>query len=212
MLETGKMYEATSFLFIATCNFIYVAFYFRKIVVSRKSCSTAELPALCAVVMGEVVELPNSSHSTTLIILPALSCFDKYLEVLAIIESLVQSEGYQDYVQVASFHPEYQFEGSSPIYCSMHYEVCTSFEINLHHYLGSDIDDVENWTNRSPYPMLHLLRTSEVGRAVEQCNGKTDEIWRRNEATMRRLGCAAIKEERAAILKDEADGFPCRSL
>ena len=65
-------------------------------------------------------------------------------------------------IQVASFHPGYQFEDAGP-------------------------DDIENYTNRSPYPMLHLLRESSVERAVTTYPDTTT-IYRKNIDTLRRLG------------------------
>jgi uncharacterized protein len=65
---------------------------------------------------------------------------------------------------VASFHPDYQFAGTAP-------------------------HDVTNFTNRSPYPMLQLLREASVSRAVEAFP-EAREIFERNIATMRRLGTA----------------------
>ena len=65
-------------------------------------------------------------------------------------------------LQVASFHPQYQFADTQP-------------------------DDIENFTNRSPYPMLHLLREASVERAIA-ATGDTEEIYRRNIRTLRALG------------------------
>ena len=65
-------------------------------------------------------------------------------------------------IQVASFHPDYQFADAPP-------------------------DAIENATNRSPYPTLHLLRESSVDRAVES-GVDTDAIYERNIETLRRLG------------------------
>jgi hypothetical protein len=64
---------------------------------------------------------------------------------------------------VASFHPDYQFAGTAP-------------------------QDVENCTNRSPFPTLHLLREESVSRAVESTN--TEEIYLNNIQTLRELGHA----------------------
>ena len=63
---------------------------------------------------------------------------------------------------MASFHPDYQFEDTQP-------------------------DDVTNATNRSPYPMLHLLREASVERAV-QAFGDTGRIYRNNVRTLQALG------------------------
>ena len=65
-------------------------------------------------------------------------------------------------LQVASFHPDYQFSGTAP-------------------------DDVTNCSNRAPYPMLHLLREDSVERAVEAVPDAAD-IFERNMATLQRLG------------------------
>jgi hypothetical protein len=65
-------------------------------------------------------------------------------------------------LQVASFHPQYQFAGTAP-------------------------DDVENFTNRSPHPTLHLLREDSVARAVEAFPDP-DTIVERNIETLRKLG------------------------
>jgi len=71
-------------------------------------------------------------------------------------------------LQVASFHPAYQFAGSAP-------------------------DDVENYSNRSPYPMLHLLREPSVRQAAATFP-KVNEIGNRNMATLRELGAAGFRK------------------
>ena len=65
-------------------------------------------------------------------------------------------------LQVASFHPDYQFEGTDP-------------------------DDVDNLSNRSPYPTLHLLRESSVDAAVEAFP-EAERIFETNIRTLRKLG------------------------
>jgi hypothetical protein len=100
---------------------------------------------------------------TTLLIHPrALTDFLDYNDFLDAAEATVEALGLTGELQIASFHPRYQFAGSGP-------------------------DDIENHTNRSPYPMLHLLRESSVERAAsagEQVVG----IPERNMETLRRLG------------------------
>ena len=82
-------------------------------------------------------------QATTLFVLPeGFADFDDYLDLLAMAEALMEDIGLEEQVQVASFHPEYQFE-------------------------NTDYDDAENWTNRAPYPILHLLTEDSVSRAVE---------------------------------------------
>ena len=102
---------------------------------------------------------------TTLLIHPhVLGDFLDYNEFLDVAEASVERLGLEGVIQVASFHPDYQFAGTAP-------------------------DDVTNFTNRSPYPTLHLLREASVDRAVAAVPG-TDEIYRRNMEAMRRLGVA----------------------
>jgi hypothetical protein len=102
---------------------------------------------------------------TTLLIHPwVLTDFTEYNSFLEVCDASVADLGLEGEVQVASFHPQYQFHGSQP-------------------------EDIENYTNRSPYPMLHLLREASVERAVAAA-GDTDEIYLRNMRTMRALGHA----------------------
>ena len=102
---------------------------------------------------------------TTLLIHPwVLRDFLDYNDFLDVAEAAVADLGLEGEIQVASFHPHYRFAGSGP-------------------------DDIENCTNRSPYPMLHLLRESSVERAVDTFPD-TSKIPEKNVATMRRLGHA----------------------
>jgi hypothetical protein len=102
---------------------------------------------------------------TTLLIHPwVLTDFMEYNSFLAVCDASVAELGLEGELQVASFHPQYQFQGSHP-------------------------EDIENYTNRSPYPMLHLLREASVERAVAAV-GDTEEIYLRNMRTLRALGHA----------------------
>jgi hypothetical protein len=102
---------------------------------------------------------------TTLLIHPwVLADFTEYNDFLEVCESTVAELNLEGELQVASFHPRYQFAESQP-------------------------DDIENYTNRSPYPMLHLLREASVERAVAAV-GDPEEIYRRNIRTLRALGHA----------------------
>jgi hypothetical protein len=102
---------------------------------------------------------------TTLLIHPrALQEFSDYNEFLSEADAAVAEMGFEGELQIASFHPAYQFHGTAP-------------------------QAVENCTNRSPYPMLHLLREASIERAVATYPG-VDEIYSRNLRTLRRLGTA----------------------
>ena len=100
---------------------------------------------------------------TTLLIHPhVLIDFSDYNDFLEQADDAVSELALEGVIQVASFHPRYQFEDTGP-------------------------DDIENYTNRSPYPMLHLLRESSVERAVTTYPDTT-AIYRKNIETLRRLG------------------------
>jgi hypothetical protein len=75
---------------------------------------------------------------------------------------MVRDLGLEGDLQIASFHPRYQFADTLP-------------------------DDIENFTNRSPYPMLHLLREASVERAIASA-GDTGQISNRNIRRLRELG------------------------
>jgi hypothetical protein len=102
---------------------------------------------------------------TTLLIHPGiLSDFIEYSHFLRAADAAILKQGLAEEFQIASFHPDYQFG-------------------------NADADDIENYTNRSPYPMLHLLRESSIARAVAAFPDAAD-IYGKNIETLRRLGHA----------------------
>ncbi len=102
---------------------------------------------------------------TTLIIHPyVLEDFLEYNDFLDLADDLVEALEFDGVLQVASFHPGYQFAETEP-------------------------DDIENFTNRSPYPTLHVLREASVDRALEAFP-EPSEIFERNMRTLRHLGRA----------------------
>ena len=100
---------------------------------------------------------------TTLLILPeGFADFDDYLDLAGLAEDLLADRGYEGVYQVASFHPDYRFA-------------------------DSDADDQANYTNRSPYPMLHLLREDGLEAAIASYPD-SDSIQENNIAKARALG------------------------
>jgi hypothetical protein len=100
---------------------------------------------------------------TTLLVLPrALGDFLDYNDCLFFAERMIRQLRLEGIIQIASFHPHYQFEGSEP-------------------------DDIENYTNRAPYPIFHLLREDSIERAV-QAFPDPEAIYERNQETLRRIG------------------------
>jgi uncharacterized protein len=100
---------------------------------------------------------------TTLLIHPrTLTDFTDYNEFLDAADRKIDALGLRGEIQIASFHPRYQFAGTTA-------------------------DDIGNFTNRSPYPMLHLLREASIERAIVAIPD-TDAIYERNIETLRRVG------------------------
>lgn len=111
----------------------------------------------------------DSSIETTLLIHPqVLQDFDDYNQFLDHADALLSHRQWDGVFQVASFHPRYQFAGTGP-------------------------DDAENYTNRSPYPLLHLLREESIERAVASYPN-VDEIPEQNVALMQRLGKETLQK------------------
>jgi hypothetical protein len=133
----------------------------------RYTVSAATTPeALLADLIAELRTLaaaaPETIETTLLIHPDVLNDFLDYNDFLGIAEATVADLGLEGVIQIASFHPRYQFAGTAE-------------------------DGIENYTNRSPYPLLHLLREASVERAVAAFP-EAAEIYEKNIATMRRLG------------------------
>jgi uncharacterized protein len=105
---------------------------------------------------------------TTLIVHPqVLQDFLDFNDFLGVAEEALEELGLDGVLQIASFHPQFQFA-------------------------GTHIDDISNATNRSPYPTLHLLREDSVERAVAAF-AEAETIFERNVETMERLGVEGWK-------------------
>ncbi|WP_251978618.1 DUF1415 domain-containing protein [Salinicola avicenniae] len=114
----------------------------------------------------------DADIATTLFILPqGLEDFDDYLTLLSLAEALLASLGYEGVYQLASFHPDYLFD-------------------------GVEADDPANATNRSPYPMLHLLREASLERALAS-HADPEGIPERNVERLRAPDSQALAAARA---------------
>ena len=102
---------------------------------------------------------------TTLLIHPTLLAdFLDFNDFMQLAEAAVDENGLDGVIQIASFHPAFQFEGTEP-------------------------DDIGNYTNRAPFPTLHLLREASIERAVAAFP-EAETIYQRNIETLRKLGHA----------------------
>ena len=115
-----------------------------------------------------LVATPASEIDTTLLIHPTL--FEDFLDFndfLEVAEGVVDEHALEGVVQLASFHPKFQFDGTEP-------------------------DDIGNYTNRAPFAMLHLLREESVEKAVEAFP-EAESIFEQNIATLEKLGVEGWK-------------------
>jgi len=113
--------------------------------------------------LDDLVAIDAAVRETTLLIVPVcLSDFLDFNDFMEEAERLVSSRELDGVIQLASFHPEYRFAGTEP-------------------------GDITNFTNRSPYPTIHLLREESIERAVEAFP-EPEAIYEANMKTLRELG------------------------
>ncbi|MBU0827901.1 MAG: DUF1415 domain-containing protein [Gammaproteobacteria bacterium] len=123
----------------------------------------AEVLELLRAELSALVGMPALTRDTTLILLPhCLQDFLDFNDFLEKAEAVLDAMDLAGTVQIASFHPQFQFA-------------------------GTDVDDVTNCTNRAPYPTLHLLREESIDRAVEVFP-EAEAIFERNIEVLEGLG------------------------
>jgi len=105
---------------------------------------------------------PETTDTTLLVHPTLLPDFLDFNDFLQLAEAAVEEHGLEGEIQIASFHPQFQFEGTQP-------------------------DDLGNYTNRAPFPTLHLLREASIARAVEAFP-EAETIYQRNIETLEALG------------------------
>ncbi|MDX9844407.1 MAG: DUF1415 domain-containing protein, partial [Aquabacterium sp.] len=106
---------------------------------------------------------------TTLLVHPGvLQDFLDFNDFLDVVDAAVEELELDGVLQVASFHPDYQFA-------------------------DANADDIENYSNRAPYPTLHLIREESLDRAIEAFP-EAEDIYETNKATLRKLGLAGWKK------------------
>ena len=120
-----------------------------------------------------LVNTPGDEIDTTLLVHPTLfPDFEVFNDFMGVVDDVVAEHELEGVIQVANFHPAFLFEGEAQ-------------------------DDPSHFTNRAPYPTLHLLREDSVERAIASDAGDAEKIVERNIATLRGLGAEGWK----ALLK-----------
>lgn len=106
----------------------------------------------------------NECETTLLIFDTGFKSFEQYLDLVDLANGFIEQEGYSGVYQIASFHPDYLFE-------------------------GEESSDTSHYTNRSPYPMLHLIREESMERVLKSYKSP-EQIPIDNIANARRKGAA----------------------
>ncbi|MEO1576502.1 MAG: DUF1415 domain-containing protein [Pseudomonadota bacterium] len=146
-----------------------------RMVQSAATSEQALVNDLAKEVLGLLAHEGNGPATTVLVHPDVLNDFENYNAFLEVADEVLRRLGAEGVLQIASFHPQYRFDGEPP-------------------------DDASHFTNRSPFPMLHLLREDDVSRAVD---GATDveQIPERNVARLRDIGVETLAGELADLAK-----------
>lgn len=130
-----------------------------------------DLASALQAVMDECAQLDaNDAIETTLLIFAeCFQDFEDYLELVELADGLMADQGYESIYQVASFHPDYCFA-------------------------GAEHNDAANYTNRSPYPMLHFIREASMEQVLNKYP-EPEKIPERNIEHARELGLEAMQRQ-----------------
>ena len=134
----------------------------------------------CLLAIRKLLTRPRDEVETVLLVHPrCMNDFSDYNDFLGMVDVLLEKMDLLGVVQVASFHPNYCFA-------------------------DCDVNDAANFTNRSPYPMLHILREESISEAVEDWAERdldVREIPKRNIETLRKLGSEVLADQLSACYK-----------
>ena len=122
-----------------------------------------------AALLAECASLDkDDTRETSLLIFPStFSYFKDFLDGLTLANDLLKEQGYEGIYQLASFHPQYRFKGAGR-------------------------NDPANYTNRSPYPIFHILREASLEAALKNYPNP-EQIPQRNIELTRRLGLEVMR-------------------
>ncbi|MFE8070992.1 DUF1415 domain-containing protein [Marinobacteraceae bacterium S3BR75-40.1] len=166
VIEATRQWLERAVIGLNLCPFARVPYRREQI---RYHVSAAQsLDDLLDELVSELLHLARTeadSLETTLLIHPqVLTDFEDFVAFLERADEVIDALELRGVLQVASFHPQYQFA-------------------------DSDAEAIENYTNRAPFPLLHLLREASIERAVAT-HPDPDSIYQRNIETLRQLGRA----------------------
>ncbi len=124
----------------------------------------------------------DQTTETVLMVMPAdLAAFEDFLDFASLAEAVLESHGFSGEFQIATFHPDYCFADSS----------------------NGAVGDAANYTNRSPYPALHILREQSISDALENF-ADPEKIPQRNISYARSIGTEKLAQRLESCF--DADG------
>ncbi len=165
---------------VVACNFCpFAAREVQRGTIHYEVMAGADMEQVLATVAKMFQQLDtDKAIETSLLILPdGFADFDSYLELVDLAEKLLEQENYEGVYQLASFHPQYLFAGSNN-------------------------NDPSNYTNRSPYPMLHFLREDSVTIAVDS-HPDIDAVPERNIRFTQEKGLLSMKALLASCFNEK---------
>ena len=147
-----------------------------------KICESTELEQIMQTFLSELDLIQSTSEldiATTLLVIPnGLGNFEDYLDVVDLAEALLSDAGLEGIIQLASFHPHYQF-AEEPAESASHF------------------------SNRSPYPLIHFLREDMMASALQNFTNP-EQIPSRNIKTLQAIGRTTIEQRWQQLLGDTA--------
>ncbi len=153
---------------LGLCPFASKVFYDNKILFITTEFHTIQKSLDVITNSADSILSVDTNVTTSLIIFETgLESFDHYLDLYYTIEDHINKSYLENTIQLASFHPLYQFD-------------------------GTELSDLENFTNRSPYPIIHLLQTDDVTEAVASYPD-TEQVPIRNIKKMTEMGLDYLK-------------------
>lgn len=166
----------------------------RRVVIGLNLCPFAEKPfrekklrvsiahdRVTQAIETEMRTLIEKDEGTTLVVCPSLypTDFEAYVNAIQDIEErTIKQHGWDGVLQIAPFHPLFRFEGSEP-------------------------GDPDNYTNRAPFPIVHILREDDVSKAAESLNGNSAIVWTRNVNLLQSMAAHLTPSEFETIVKAE---------
>jgi len=139
-------------------------------------CPAADVADIMLALHQACIQLDkNAEISTTLLMVPSLDRFDDYLDALSLAQAMIAQWNYEGIYQLASFHPQYEFE-------------------------GEETASPSHYTNRAPYPTFHLIREADITRAMEGYSDP-DAIFEANIERTEALGCSHLQAQLSACIK-----------